>query len=429
MNHRFTLDVPSFQKLLEAAWVLQSERDHELSASHSATALALSCDKDERFASLPPSSPDRVLEPPRAVAAAHTPQIEILNPSNAPSNAPNIAPSVDPSVAAMPLTVAPIYQQTEVAGALALAANLDCSPLPDPAPFLAPDGFKKPARGTHESAVAHIGRRALSLVPFRNKDNSDKDRDKNNAAFNFQRASRISAAYAGPVVVLAILLAFLSSMLGIHTPALTAVKAARLLPKTEVDKIKVDNIVLDNLAVDNLAPGKIAADKIAPGKIAPDKIAADKIAANKIEAQASPTLNHVGQPQSTAPEAALPDPTVPEPSHLRVTDPAVSSLVESLSRYEIETVRQQAQYGDAAAALTLGMAYEIGRHVPRSCTEAAHWVAVAANEGNPAAQYNLALRYISGDGTPADLDQARNWLEKAARLGYQKARLTLQASR
>jgi TPR repeat protein len=73
------------------------------------------------------------------------------------------------------------------------------------------------------------------------------------------------------------------------------------------------------------------------------------------------------------------------------------------------------------------MAYEIGRHVPRSCTEAAHWVAVAAEEGNSAAQYNLALRYISGDGTPTNLDEARKWLEKAARHGYQKARLTLQA--
>jgi TPR repeat protein len=92
----------------------------------------------------------------------------------------------------------------------------------------------------------------------------------------------------------------------------------------------------------------------------------------------------------------------------------------------METVRQQAQYGDDVAALTLGMAYEIGRNVPQSCAQAAHWVAVAAGEGNSAAQYNLALRYVSGDGTPTDPDEARKWLQKAARRGYQKARLTLQ---
>jgi uncharacterized protein len=72
------------------------------------------------------------------------------------------------------------------------------------------------------------------------------------------------------------------------------------------------------------------------------------------------------------------------------------------------------------------MAYELGRYVPRSCTEAAHWVAVAAQEGSSAAQYNLALRYVSGDGTPINLDEARKWLEKSAAHGYQKA---LQTSR
>ena len=197
------------------------------------------------------------------------------------------------------------------------------------------------------------------------------------------------------------MLTFLFSLLGIHPPALTSVKAALLIPKINTDKIKADKSAIET-----------------------DKIAADKIAAENTAVHASSTPDHPVQSQSRVPESAA-----PEPSHLRVTDPAASSLVTGLSRYEMQTVRQQAQYGDAAAALTLGMAYEIGRHVPRSCTQAAHWVALAAEEGNSAAQYNLALRYISGDGIPANLDQARKWLAKAARHGYQKARLTLQASR
>ncbi|MGB6401907.1 MAG: tetratricopeptide repeat protein, partial [Candidatus Sulfotelmatobacter sp.] len=105
-----------------------------------------------------------------------------------------------------------------------------------------------------------------------------------------------------------------------------------------------------------------------------------------------------------------------------------SSLVAGLSQYEIQTVSRQARYGDDVAALTLAMAYEIGRNVPQSCTQAAHWVAVAAEEGNSAAQYNLALRYVSGDGTPTNIDEARKWLKEAAGQGYQKAQLTLQAS-
>jgi TPR repeat protein len=249
------------------------------------------------------------------------------------------------------LTVTPIYQRAEVAGALAMAADRHCSPLRDPIPLPAPDVFKKATRGKNETAVIQTSRRVvLSLAQFN--------------------------------VVLLIMLAFLYSQLGSHRPALTAVKAAPLVPKIAVDD--------------------------------------------------SPTRDHVGQAQSplaTGSEDPRTDLPVLEPSHLRVTDTAASSLVEGLSRYEMHTVRRQAQYGDDVAALTLGMAYEIGRHVPQSCTQAGHWVAVAAEEGNSAAQYNLALRYVSGDGTPTNLDEARKWLEEAAGHGYQKAQLTLQASR
>jgi hypothetical protein len=417
MNHRPLLDVPAFQKLLEAAWVLQCERNRELSASHNGpTILAVPSGKDEWNAALAPTFPGNVFEPARAIAEAHpTPIYEI------------IAPSVVPN----PSPVAPIYQRTEVVGALALAVDRHCSPLRDPIPFPAPDVSKKAARGKNETDVAQIGRRvtlnlvwfgdkyrvALRLVPFSHKYKDKYYKDKEHSlstptASNFKRASRGTAAYAGPAVVLLIMLVFSFSLPGIHRPILTAVKAALLAPKVPIDKIAVDKIVLDKVPV--------------------DKIAAD----------ASPTRAYVGQapspvaaasehPRTDLPVLAptVPAPTVPEPSHLRVTDPAASSLVAGLCPYEIQTVRQQAQYGDAVAALTLGMAYEIGRHVPRSCTEAAHWVAVAAKEGNSAAQYNLALRYISGDGTPTNLDKARKWLERAAAHGYQKAQLTLQASR
>ncbi len=116
-------------------------------------------------------------------------------------------------------------------------------------------------------------------------------------------------------------------------------------------------------------------------------------------------------------------------SHLRMTDSAASSVVEDLSRYEMRTVRRQAQYGDDNAALALGMAYEIGRQVPQSCTQATQWIALAAEEGNAAAQYNLALRYANGDGTPKNQGQAEKWLQTAARNGNQQAAIALNEVR
>ena len=393
MNHGVTLDVHSFQKLLEATFVLQRERDRKLNEPHNEIALLAIPSENGEWNAPPVTSPGNVFEPARTAAETHTPQ---------PWEIP------DPIVVPSPLTVSPIYQRADVAGALALAAELDCSPPRDPVPFSVPN-LKKPAQGMNDTAVAQIiPRTALTVVPFRGRDIDRNNKHKDEEHFlsmqtpsALRHAARVTAAYVGPMVVLLVMLAFLFSLLGIHRPALAAMKAAPPVPR-----------------------------------VAQDKIAADKITADKIAVGDPPTRDLVGQAQSFVatrsenPRTDLPalEPAALEPSHLRVTDPAASSLVAGLSPYEIETVRHQAQYGDDVAALTLGMAYEIGRHVPRSCTEAAHWVAVAAEEGNSAAQYNLALRYLSGDGTPTNLDEARKWLEKAEKHGYQKARLTLQAS-
>jgi len=112
-----------------------------------------------------------------------------------------------------------------------------------------------------------------------------------------------------------------------------------------------------------------------------------------------------------------------EVSHKQITDPGAFFAVQQLSRYEIETLRRQAQYGDDSAAFALGMAYEVGRFVPQNCKEAARWVASAAEEGNAAAQYNLGLRYRDGDGVPIDLFLSDHWLRKAAAHSNKRASL------
>ncbi len=112
-----------------------------------------------------------------------------------------------------------------------------------------------------------------------------------------------------------------------------------------------------------------------------------------------------------------------EVSHKQITDPAAFFAVQQLSRFEIETLRRQAKYGDDSAAFALGMAYEVGHFVPQNCREAARWVTTAAKEGNAAAQYNLGLRYRDGDGVPANLSLSDNWLRKAA--AHRKKRASL----
>ena len=114
-------------------------------------------------------------------------------------------------------------------------------------------------------------------------------------------------------------------------------------------------------------------------------------------------------------------------SHMRVTDPAMSSALQTLSRYEIVGLRRRAVYGDDAAAFLLGMAYETGHLVPQSCVRAGEWVAKSANEGNVAAQYNLGLRYRQGDGEPVNQEVGARWLRKAAAQRSAQAQLALKS--
>jgi len=117
-----------------------------------------------------------------------------------------------------------------------------------------------------------------------------------------------------------------------------------------------------------------------------------------------------------------------ESSHRRVTDDDTSAALGDMSRYEMRSLRRQANFGDDEAALLLGMTYELGNGVPQDCHQAAAWIHTAAQNGNASAQYNLALRYISGDGVLANKAEAYKWLRQSAQQGYQKAADTLRRS-
>jgi hypothetical protein len=198
-----------------------------------------------------------------------------------------------------------------------------------------------------------------------------------------KRALR-TAASAGPILILVIIGAFLVSEVWSREPANPVTEAAAKSSQTTA------------------------------GDLSRDLLKADKTGQPKTQAVSDNTQT---------------DPPALEASHRRVTDKATGSIVGALSPYEIKALQRQAEYGDDAAALTLGMAYETGRHVPQSCAQAANWVRIAAEGGNAAAQYNLALRYLYGDGVPASPEETDKWLQHAAARGYPKAESALQAQR
>jgi len=308
MGNSFSIDAPSFQKLLEAAWVLQRGGDHGLSECGSGvTDLAVPLVNDELRLTLPPS-PAEVCEAEQAVSESRERQIYAVT-------GRDDAPSAS--------LVAPRYPQGEFTG-LALVAD---------------------------------GESSLAQTTFRS-----------------------ASAYSGPVVVLLVMAVFLFFQLESHPSRVPSVSAISK-PSASVldDRQRHDDVVH--------APS-------------------DTTMSTKS------TRNH---------QLAL------EPSHGHITDSQTLLVVEDMSGYEVKDLRRQARYGDQDSAFTLGMAYEVGRRVPQSCTQAAKWVAVAAAQGKPAAQYNLGLRQAYGDGTPANPKEAKKWIQEAAGHGYKKAELAMEA--
>jgi hypothetical protein len=342
MDERLLLDLSSFQKLLEAAWVLQNYRSQPRQvASPPLTAGAL--DFLSPVVGITASDSVRAYE--AATANATTPLASLTIP--------------------IATTLPGPPQLNEPASALAFMDTRPAPFSPSSSPAKIPV-VEQPIMNTHE--ISNTVTR--SLVPR----SSSRLTYPKSSAITIRFTPRTRAAVA-PATVLLIILVFLASYLLGHRPSLTPVKAAFQAVGTAIEGTRT----------------------------------------SVVEARSKP-----------APAAAIAEPPRPETSHLRVTAFESESIVEDLSRFEMQTVRRQAQFGDNDAALTLGLAYEVGSQVPQSCTQAAHWISLAAEQGNAAAEYNLALRYLYGDGTKASASEARKWLQKAARQGNQEATTALK---
>ncbi|MCY4232593.1 MAG: tetratricopeptide repeat protein [Bacteroidetes bacterium] len=75
----------------------------------------------------------------------------------------------------------------------------------------------------------------------------------------------------------------------------------------------------------------------------------------------------------------------------------------------IEQLKEKAEQGDPEAQFTLGEAYEDGRGVIESYTQALHWYRKASMQGHSSAQVSLATVYLIGQGVDQDYKEAYAW--------------------
>jgi putative methionine-R-sulfoxide reductase with GAF domain len=94
---------------------------------------------------------------------------------------------------------------------------------------------------------------------------------------------------------------------------------------------------------------------------------------------------------------------------------------------DINGLRRQAELGDATAQFVLGIHYSTGDEVAHDDNEAAHWIAMAAEQNHPVAQAFLGEFYREGRGVPKNNSKAYMWLALARANGDQASRYTINA--
>ena len=84
---------------------------------------------------------------------------------------------------------------------------------------------------------------------------------------------------------------------------------------------------------------------------------------------------------------------------------------------ELESLRKQAEQGDAKAQSDLGDMYFDGRGVQQDYTVAAKWYSLAAEQGDARSKRRLGWMYSYGRGVPQDDKKAMKLYHRAAELG------------
>jgi len=84
---------------------------------------------------------------------------------------------------------------------------------------------------------------------------------------------------------------------------------------------------------------------------------------------------------------------------------------------DIEALRTAAEQGETKAQFALAVAYQWGRAISQSDSEAVKWFQKAAEQGDFGAQYNLGQMYYEGMGVTQDYSEALKWFLMAADRG------------
>ena len=84
---------------------------------------------------------------------------------------------------------------------------------------------------------------------------------------------------------------------------------------------------------------------------------------------------------------------------------------------DLDTLRQAAEQGDAAAQVNLGVMYAKGQGVLKDEAEAVKWYRLAAEQGDASAQSLLGVMYAKGQGVLKDEAEAAKWFRLVRRAG------------
>jgi uncharacterized protein len=96
--------------------------------------------------------------------------------------------------------------------------------------------------------------------------------------------------------------------------------------------------------------------------------------------------------------------------------------------FTLETAREAATNGNAAALYFLGNCYSSGDGVPQNDAQAVEYWRQAAEKGHAFAQNNLGAFYARGRGVKQDLQEAVKWYRHAADQGDAFAQYSLGRS-
>jgi uncharacterized protein len=96
----------------------------------------------------------------------------------------------------------------------------------------------------------------------------------------------------------------------------------------------------------------------------------------------------------------------------------------------LDALKARAKQGDAIAQFNLGVAYHVGKGVPRDDEEAVKWMQNAAAQGYAPAQSKLGLHYLGiayneDKRGPPDDGEGVKWMRQAAEQGYAVAQYGL----